>query len=399
MKSKLGELLSAIGVPLTELARETGLSKSYVSRLASERPLKPDTATYLAIKKALIDYHEADLQVFFAAKHGLAKSLDEYFFPPRHGIGSFLEPEGKGFIVSLSGSSFSFLREVLSALSPFLRKDPSSKVRVLLPPDYGKIVYSLSEAFFFLFLEGRLSFFVSEKDPPLFALLGRRLVLGNEHRGKEVFHFLEIDAPTRSFYESYFLVPGKALYRREREFMKAYRPFLVSLRKSRRGFFLLENPSCLYMGEAVFSSFSSRLDDRVSSLLEASREAFRGMKKTLAIRLEGLSYKMNRSDPIVNLLSGSECPLKEGEYRSYLSGLPSLSGRSCSLFRLRNTIFSSIVVLDDLVVIFPRRYAIKETPVLFDDPFVVKAFQDNCRKDIRLERLKKEDLQSAISFA
>lgn len=396
MKSKLGQLLSAIGLPQTELSREAGLSKSYLSRLSSERPLKPATATYLAIKKALIDHHEADLQVFLAVKHGLGKALDEYFFPPRHGMGFFLKPESKGFVLSLSGPSLSFFREALSALSPLLRKDPSSKVRVLLPPDYGKIVYSLSEAFFFLFLEGRVSFFVSEKDPPLFALLGRRLVLGNEYRGKEVFHFLEIDAPTRSFYESYFLVPGKALYRREREFIKAYRPFLASLRRSRRGFFLLENPSCLYMGEAVFSSFSSVLDDQVSSLLEASREAFRGMKKTLAIRLEGLSYKINRSDPLVNLLSGSECPLKESEYRAYLSGLPSLSGRSCSLFRLRNTIFSSIVVLDDLVVIFPRRYAIKEASIIFDDPLVVKAFQANCRKEIRLERLKKRDLLAVL---
>ena len=119
-------------------------------------------------------------------------------------------------------------------------------------------------------------------------------------------------------------------------------------------------------------------------------------KKPWTIWLDGLSCKMNKSDLLVNLLSGSERPLSEEEYRAYLSGLPSLSGRSCSLFRLRNTIFSSIVILDSLVAIFPRRYAIKEASIIFDDLLVVKAFQANCRKEIRLERLKKKDLLAVL---
>ena len=60
------------------------------------------------------------------------------------------------------------------------------------------------------------------------------------------------------------------------------------------------------------------------------------------------------------------------------------------------TIFSSFVILDSLVAIFPRRYAIKEASIIFDDPLVVKAFQANCRKEIRLERLKKKDLLAVL---
>lgn len=393
MVTKLGELLARLSVSLTLLSRETGLSKSYLSRLSNERALKPGTSTYLSIKKALIDYHGGDLRAFFGKSHGLEKSLDAYFFPPRHGISSFFDAPGSGFLLSLSSSSLSFVREVLSALSPALRKDRSSKVRVLLPPDYGKEVYSLSESFFFLFLEGRISFFLSEGEPPSFALVGNRLVLGHSNRGKQVFHFLEVDAGGRSFYEGYFLSKERTLYVREKNFFKAYGRFLPAMKETKRGFFLLENPSFLYMDERLFSSFSSRLSRKTFLLLEESREAFRGIgKKTLAIRLETLSYKMNRSDPVTDLLSGSERPLSEEEYRAYLSGLPALSGRSRSLFRLRNTIFSSIVILDNLVAIFPRRYAMNEASILFDDPLVVKAFQTNCRKEIRLERLKKKDL-------
>lgn len=396
MKTKLGELLVGLSLPLTSLSKETGLSKSYLSRLASERSLKAYSSTYLRIKKALIEHHKSDLLVLFGSNHHLDKSLDNYFFPPRHGLASFLSPDGKGFVLSLSGSSFSFVREVLSSLSPILRKDRSAKVRILLPPDYGKEVYSLSEAFFFLFLEGRISFFLSDSEPPSFAIVGNRLVLGNANRGKKVFHFLEVDGPTRSFYESYFLSPEKGLYLQAHDFAVAYSRFLAGLRSSDRGLFLLENPSFFYMGEHAFSSFASRLGEKTASLLESSRNAFRPIRKTLAIRLDGLSYKMNKSDPLVDLLSGYERPLSEEEYRAYLSGLPSLSGRSCSLFRLRNTIFSSIVILDGLVAIFPRRYAIKEASIIFDDPLVVKAFQANCRKEIRLERLKKKDLLAVL---
>ena len=396
MKTKLGELLVGLSLPLTSLSKETGLSKSYLSRLASERSFKAYSSTYLRIKRALIEHHKPDLQPFFGSNHRLDKCIDNYFFPPRHGLASFLSPDGKGFVLSLSGSSFSFVREVLSSLSPILRKDRSAKVRVLLPPDYGKEVYSLSEAFFFLFLEGRISFFLSDSEPPSFAIVGNRLVLGNANRGKKVFHFLEVDGPTRSFYESYFLSPEKGLYLQEHDFAVAYSRFLAGLRSSDRGLFLLENPSFFYMGEHAFSSFTSRLGEKTASLLESSRNAFRPIRKTLAIRLEGLSYKMNKSDPLVNLLSDSERPLTEEEYRAYLSGLPLLSGRSCSLFRLRNTIFSSIVILDSLVAIFPRRYAIKEASILFDDPLVVEAFQANWRKEIRLERLKKKDLLAVL---
>ena len=237
---------------------------------------------------------------------------------------------------------------------------------------------------------------MSDSEPPSFAIVGNRLVLGNANRGKKVFHFLEVDGPTRSFYESYFLSPEKGLYLQEHDFAVAYSRFLAGLRSSDRGLFLLENPSFFYMGEHAFSSFASRLGEKTASLLESSRNPFRPIRKTLAIRLEGLSYKMNKSDPLVNLLSDSERPLTEEEYRAYLSGLPLLSGRSCSLFRLRNTIFSSIVILDNLVAIFPRRYAIKEASILFDDPLVVEAFQANCRKEIRLERLKKKDLLAVL---